>query len=360
MIPLPLAYWAAGILAAGLVLYALSGILLPFVVGAALAYLLDPLVDRLQRIGVGRLGATLLILTLFIVAFGLVLIVVVPLGIQQIVRFAEQVPNYVSRLQHLMAEQGGPLLKEIGGEEALAQVQRSIGDIVGQGASFVTTFLRSIWTGGTAVLAATSILVVTPVVAFYLLVDWDRMIRTIDGWIPPRHRATVRRLGREMDRAVAGFVRGQSALCLILGGMYATGLSIIGLNFGVVIGMIAGLISFIPYVGSLTGLFLAVGVALVQFLPDWTKVLATLGVFAVGQFIEGNILSPKLVGNAVGLHPVWVMFALLAFGSLFGFVGLLLAVPVAAMIGVVTRYALGRYQESDLFIGPAPPRLPDA
>lgn len=336
----------------GVALYALADILLPFVAGAALAYLLDPLADRVQRLGIGRLGATLVILSLVVLVFVLLLVVAVPIVVQQLVNFAEQVPTYVQRLQALVAEQGGPLLKQIGGEEALGQAHKSIGDIVRQGASWVVGFLRSVWTGGTAVVAAMSILVVTPVVAFYLLIDWDRMIATIDGWVPPRHRPTVRRLGNEMDRAVAGFVRGQSTVCLFLGIFYATALTLIGLNFGALIGMVAGLISFIPFVGSITGLILSVGVALVQFLPDWTWVIVTLAIFMVGQFIEGNILSPKLVGASVGLHPVWVMFALLAFGALFGFVGLLLAVPLAAMIGVLTRFALQRYQSSDLFIGP--------
>jgi predicted PurR-regulated permease PerM len=357
-----LLYALAAAASIGLGLYVLSGILLPFVAGAALAYLLDPFADRLQRIGISRLGATLVILVLFVLLFVLGLVVVVPIAVQQLASFAEQIPAYVARLQVIVAEQGGPLLKQVGGDDALAQVQRSIGDIVGQGASVVAGFLRSLWTGGTAVLAALSILFVTPVVAFYLLVDWDRMIATIDCWVPPRHRPTVRRLGREMDGAVAGYVRGQTAVCLFLGVFYATALFAIGLNFGVLIGMVAGLISFIPYVGSLTGLILSVGVALVQFLPNWTWVVVTLAIFLVGQFIEGNILSPKLVGASVGLHPVWVMFALLAFGALFGFVGLLLAVPLAAMIGVLARFALHRYQSSELFIGsglpPAAKRLP--
>ena len=338
-------------------LYVLRDVLLPFVAGAALAYLLDPVADRLQRLGLGRLGATILILTVFVLLLGLVLIIAVPLAVQQVVKFAEQVPGYVARLQALMAEHGGPLIREFGGEEALGQIQRSLGDLLGQGANWVTTFMRSIWSGSQAVISVLSIFVVTPVVAFYLLVDWDRMIATIDGWVPPRHRETVRRLAREMDRAVSGFVRGQTTVCIFLGVFYATGLALLGLNFGVLIGLFAGLISFIPYVGSLTGLLLSVGVALVQFLPDWSMVLATLGIFFVGQFIEGNILSPKLVGASAGLHPVWVMFALLAFGSLFGFLGLLLAVPMAAIIGVLTRFAILRYQASPIYMG-EPPSVP--
>ncbi|MBV9077409.1 MAG: AI-2E family transporter [Methylobacteriaceae bacterium] len=332
-------------------LYLFSGILLPFVAGAALAYLLDPVADRLERLGMGRLAATILILAIFVLALALILVLVVPLAVQQVLSFVEQVPGYVGRLQNLVAEQGGPLIDRVGGEGALAQAQRYVGDLVGQGASWAAGFVRSLWTGGQALVGLLSILVVTPVVAFYLLVDWDRMIETLDDWTPPRHRTVVRQLARDMDRAVAGFVRGQTAVCISLAIFYATGLTLIGLNFGALIGMVAGLISFIPYVGSLTGLFLSVAVALVQFLPDWTWIVATLGVFFVGQFIEGNILSPKLVGASVGLHPVWVMFALLAFGSLFGFVGLLLAVPMAAIIGVLLRYAVARYRESQFYAG---------
>ena len=344
-------YLLVGLAVLTLGLYLLGDILLPFVAGAALAYLLDPIADRLERIGLGRLGATILILVLFVLVFTLALVIAVPLAAQQVLKFAEQLPSNVGRLQSLVAEHGAPLVERLGGQDAMAQVQRSLGDLVGQGANWVAGFVRGIWTGSKALAGIVSLLVVTPVVAFYLLADWDKMLETVDGWVPPRHRSTVRRLGREMDRAVSGFVRGQMTVCLFLGIFYATGLSLIGLNFGILIGMVAGLISFIPYVGSLTGLLLSVGVALVQFMPEWTWVAATLGVFFVGQFIEGNILSPKLVGASAGLHPVWVMFALLAFGSLFGFVGLLLAVPVTAMIGVLTRFAIHRWQESPLYLG---------
>jgi predicted PurR-regulated permease PerM len=189
------------------------------------------------------------------------------------------------------------------------------------------------------------------VVAFYLLVDWDKMVRTVDSWLPRRQQHSLRSIARDIDRAIAGFVRGQALVCLLLGTFYAVGLTLVGLNFGALIGMSAGLLSFIPYVGSLTGLILSVGVAIVQFWPDWTWIVATLAIFVVGQFVEGNILSPKLVGASVGLHPVWLMFALLAFGTLFGFVGLLLAVPLAAAVGVVARHALQQYMDSPLYHG---------
>lgn len=349
-------FWIAALVLSALALYLLRDILLPFVAGLALAYMLDPLADRFERLGLGRLGATVLILFLFLLVFVLALILVLPLIAHQLVAFAGNLPQYVGRLQALIAEQGGPLLERVAGRDALADIQRSVGDWMGQGAAWAAGFLRSLWSGGRALIGVFALLVVTPVVAFYLLVDWDRMIASVDSWLPRRHRETIRALGREIDRAIAGFIRGQAAVCMILGTFYAVGLSLVGLNFGALIGMTAGLLSFIPYIGSLTGLVLSLGIALVQFWPDWTMVLLTLGVFVVGQFLEGNILSPKLVGGAVGLHPVWLMFALFAFGSLFGFVGLLLAVPLAAAVGVLTRFALRRYLASPLYEGA--PRLP--
>jgi len=173
----------------------------------------------------------------------------------------------------------------------------------------------------------------------------------VDGWIPLQQRVTVRALAREIDAAIAGFVRGQSAVCLILGSFYAVALTLSGLNFGLLIGLISGLITFIPYVGSMTGLILALGVAVAQFWPEYSSILIVLGIFLLGQFLEGNLLAPKLVGKSVGLHPVWLIFALLAFGYLFGFVGLLVAVPLAATIGVLVRFALRRYLASSLYTG---------
>jgi predicted PurR-regulated permease PerM len=177
------------------------------------------------------------------------------------------------------------------------------------------------------------------------------MLHTVDNWIPRHQRATVHQLAHEIDAAIAGFVRGQTAVCLILGSFYALALTLAGLNFGLLIGLISGLITFIPYVGSMTGLVLGSGVAIAQFWPEWTPVVTVIGIFLFGQFVEGYLLAPKLVGENVGLHPVWVIFALLAFGYLFGFVGLLVAVPMAATIGVLTRFALRRYRQSVLYTG---------
>ncbi|MDP3522999.1 MAG: AI-2E family transporter, partial [Hoeflea sp.] len=204
-----------------------------------------------------------------------------------------------------------------------------------------------------------ALFVVTPVVAFYLLLDWDKMIEKVDSWVPRDHVGTVRELARQIDQAIAGLVRGQGSVCLIMGVIYAVGLMIIGLNFGLLICLFAGVISFIPYVGSLVGLVLALIVAIVQFWPDYIMIGAVVGVFVVGQFFEGNILQPRMVGSSVGLHPVWLMFALFAFGALFGFVGMMIAVPAAASIGVLVRFAINRYLNSDLYSGTRSPELRD-
>ena len=346
-------FWVVAIVATVLALFVLRDILLPFVAGFAVAYLLDPLADRLERMGASRLVATLIILILFVVSFLLALVIILPFLAHQLGAFVDRLPSYVSRLQELAAQQGGPLVERLGGPDALAEMQRSVGELVGQGAAWLGAVVGRLWAGGQAILSVFALMVVTPVVAFYLLVDWDRMVATVDSWLPLHQRDTVRHLAREIDTAIAAFIRGQAAVCLILGAFYAVGLTLIGLNFGVLIGLTAGILTFIPYVGSLTGLILSVGVAIVQFWPDWHWILATLGVFAFGQFVEGNILSPKLVGASVGLHPVWLMFALLAFGSLFGFVGLLLAVPLAAAVGVIARHGLKRYMASPLYHGGA-------
>jgi predicted PurR-regulated permease PerM len=345
-------FWAGALAVFLLVLWLLHEILLPFVAGMALAYLLDPVATRLQRVGVNRLLASLLIVGLFVVAFLLLVILIIPILGAQLAAFIENLPGYVVRLQGLASDQSRPWLRQALGEGFR---DADIGDLVRQGAGWLGTFLRSLWSGGQALISILSLLIVTPVVAFYLLNDWDRMVETLDSCVPVQHRATVHRLAEEINLAIAGFVRGQTAVCLILGSFYAASLSVAGLNFGLLIGLISGLISFIPYLGSMTGLVLAVGVAIAQFWPEWTPIFVVAGIFFFGQFIEGYVLAPKLVGESVGLHPVWLMFALFAFGYLFGFVGLLIAVPVAAAFGVLVRFAIRQYRASPLYTGAGAP-----
>jgi predicted PurR-regulated permease PerM len=344
-------FWMAALILVVLLLWLLSEILLPFVVGLAIAYLLTPIADRLQRMGVPRILASLLLITLVVVAFVWAVLLIAPLLGNQLASFIDNVPGYVSRLQTLMSDPSQPWLKKLVGQGFAND--KTISDLVTQGVGWVTAFLRSLWSGGRALVSLFSLIVVAPVVGFYFIYDWHRMIRKADSWVPVHQRATVRQLAREIDGAIAGFIRGQSAVCLILGSFYAVALTLSGLNFGLLIGLASGLITFIPYVGSTTGLIVSLAVAFAQFWPNWTSILTVLAIFIVGQVIEGNILSPKLVGESVGLHPVWLIFALLAFGYLFGFVGLLVAVPLAATIGVLARFALRQYLESSFYTGGA-------
>lgn len=346
-----LLFWVLALAVLVLALMLFRDVLLPFVAALALAYLLDPLADRLERWGLSRLTATIAILCLFLLIFIAGLVLLAPLLSQQLAGLVARLPADAAKLQALIMERGAPLIERFGGAKLAQDAQSSLGNLVGEATNWVGKLLGSLWSGGTAIVGVFSLLVLTPVIAFYLLADWDRMVATVDGWLPLDHRDTIRALLHEMDVAIAGFLRGQALVCLLLGLFYAVGLSLVGVNFGALIGIISGFLSFIPYVGSLTGLVLSVGVATVQFWPDWTMPLATLAVFAVGQFIEGNILQPKLVGDSIGVHPVWLMFALLAFGSLFGFVGLLLAVPLAAIIGVLARFALRQYLASPYYRG---------
>ncbi|HVW01466.1 MAG TPA: AI-2E family transporter [Planctomycetaceae bacterium] len=329
-------------------LWLLSEILLPFVAGTALAYLLNPLTNRLERLGVSRTVAALLIIGIVVLSFVLLVILIVPIMADQLSSLLSNLPIYVTRLQSLLAESEWPWLRRLAGS---ADVSTTMGDLVSQGAGWLATFLRSLWSGGRALISIFSLIVVTPVVAFYLIVDWPRMLSTVERWLPVPHRHTINEIARDIDAAIAGFVRGQTAVCLLLGSFYAVSLTLVGLNFGLLIGLISGLITFIPYVGSMTGLVLSVGVAVAQFWPDWKWIVVVLGIFLVGQFVEGNILAPKLVGENVGLHPVWLIFAMFAFGYLFGFVGLLVAVPLAAAIGVILRFALRQYLASPLYTG---------
>ena len=332
-------------------LYLFSTILLPFIAGMAVAYFLDPVADRLERIGLSRLMATVVILVSFVLVFALALTIVIPIIINQFNDFIQHIPAYVQQMQQLVAKAQTMVLPDWIRNQ-LGAIKDNFSSIMSDGLSFVGGLFAQIWSSGKALINIISLLVVTPVVAFYILLDWDRMIAKVDDWIPRDHVATVRQIATEINQAIAGFIRGQGSLCIILGIYYGVGLSLVGLNFGLLIGLFAGMISFIPYVGSLVGLILAVGVALVQFWPDdYLWVGLTLAVFFTGQFLEGNVLQPKLVGESVGLHPVWLMFALFAFGALFGFVGLLVAVPAAAACGVLVRFALSRYLQSDLYYG---------
>jgi predicted PurR-regulated permease PerM len=349
-------FWIGAFLLFVLLLWLFSGVLLPFAAAVALGYVLNPVVDRLERLGFNRLGATFLIMACFVLVLVMISVLLGPVLWRQAGSLIQALPASAVKLEALISAYGGILMDKLGlGRNASADIASASQDLVGQAAQWAASFLHSLLMRGQALLSLVSLLVVTPVVVFYMLVDWHKLIATVDGLVPLHQRETARALAREIDKALAGFLRGQSLVCLFLGAWYGIGLSLIGLNFGLLIGISGGVLSFIPYVGSLTALIISSTVAIVQVWPQWKLAAMSLGVCLSGQFLEGNILSPKLVGESVGLHPVWLIFALLAFGSLFGFTGLITAVPFAATAGVILRFAVRRYRASNLYTGTAGP-----
>jgi len=350
-------YWLGGLVALLVFFWLFNGILLPFVAGFAIAYLLDPLVDRVERMGPSRWVAAALTLLLFFLAAVAALLLLAPILEAQVGRFVEQLPRYVARVRDIVQPIIQDVMQDVGAR-GKAEAAQAVGSVADQAFGVVGGVLGGLWSGGMLLFNLLSLLVITPIVAFYLLRDWDVMLARIDALLPLRHAPTIRQLGREIDEVLAGFLRGQGVVCLFLGAFYAIGLTLVGLDLGLVIGIFAGLVSFIPYLGSLAGFLLSLLPALTQFWPEFWLVGLVAGVFALGQFIEGNFLSPRVIGDRTKLHPVWIMFALMAGGALMGFVGVLVAVPVGASIGVLVRFFLRRYSESGLFLGSPSPSLP--
>jgi predicted PurR-regulated permease PerM len=346
----PLAFWLATFAVLAAALWLLHDVLLPFVTGIALAYVLAPLADRAERLGMNRTLAAVLIVGVLVVSLIVLMLLLVPLLMQQGTGLIAHLPGYFKRVKELIVDSNVPWLKWLGTVES----DKSFSDLVNQAASWLLGFSYSLWTGGKALVSFASVLIVMPVVTFYLIRDWHSMIDKVDSWIPMRQRDTVRQLAREIDAAIGGFLRGQFGVCLVLGCYYAIALMLVGLDFGLLIGLLAGVITFVPYIGSMTGLMIAASVAIAQFWPDWKLIALVVAIFLVGQFIEGNIVSPKFVGERVGLHPVWLIFAMFAFGYLFGFVGLLVAVPLGAAVAVLLRFGMRQYFASPLYRGDKP------
>ena len=344
----PIVFWITTLAAVVAVIVLLREVLLPFVAGIVLAYLLNPLANRLERLRISRLFATLVIVVLFVIAVVALFVLTLPAFVRELSYFIDAFPGYVRTLHTLATDPKHPWLSKFVGE-GLGEVEHSFGDLTTFATEWFGEFLRSIWSGGRALVSFLSLAVITPIVASYLLYHWKTMISVIDKWVPPARRDIVRALAGEIDEAIGGFVRGQSALCLVLALFYAVALSLIGLEHGALIGFAAGLLSFIPYIGSLTGLVVSTFVATAQFWPDWKSILLVPAVFFAGQSLADYVLAPYLVARRVHLNPVWVIFALFAFGYLFGFVGLLIAVPAAAAIGVITRFALQQYYASPFY-----------
>lgn len=340
-----LKYWGLATAVFLVVLWYLGNVLMPFLLGGAIAYFLDPVADRLQRMGCSRTVATVIITLGGLLIFILMALLIVPTLVQQTVALVDAAPKLFHKLQTVLTDKFPSLMDST---SVLRQSLESIGKTIqARGGEFINGVLSSAIT----FLNLLVLIVIVPVVGFYMLMDWDRMIAEIDDLLPRDHAPVIRELAREINHTLASFVRGQGTVGLILGSFYAISLMLVGLQFGLVVGVVSGLITFIPYVGAIVGGVLAIGLGLVQFWGDWMSLGLIAGIFVFGQFVEGNILSPNLVGSSVGLHPVWLMLALSVFGSLFGFVGMLVAVPVAAALGVIARFAARQYRQSQLYKG---------
>ncbi|WP_299283148.1 AI-2E family transporter [uncultured Tateyamaria sp.] len=338
-------YWGIAAAIFFVLLYALGDQLLPFFLGAAIAYFLDPVADWLESRGCSRALATAIITITAIIVFVILALLVIPALVQQAVQLFNVAPKLARDFGTFLSEQFPSLLDE---GSTVRQSLNSIGQTISERGG---QLLNSALTSAAGLINVVVLFVIVPVVAVYLLLDWDRMIARVDALLPLDHAPTIRRLASEIDATLAGFIRGMGTVCLILGSYYAIALMLVGLQFGLVVGFVAGLLTFIPYVGALVGGALAIGLAMFQFWGEWHWIAAVAGVFMVGQVIEGNVLTPKLVGESVGLHPVWLILALSVFGALFGFVGMLVAVPVAASLGVIVRFIIEQYKDSRLYQG---------
>jgi predicted PurR-regulated permease PerM len=336
---------------AWLVLDLFASVLLPFVAAAGIAYFLDPAASRLTRAGIGR-GAAALLLIFALLAIGLLFaLLLYPLIIAQIGILIGRLPSYVSDIRAFAADVIAHLQERLGPEFVDEKLRDLVGGQAGAMLSFLATALSRVIGSGFALFNVLTLVVVTPVVAFYLLRDWPRVVARVDSWLPRRYAGVLRAQAREVDRILSAWLRGQMLCCIILALFYTLGLSAVGLDLGLIVGLAAGLLSFIPYVGTITGGVSSIGLALAQF-STWTGVFLVAGVFVLGQILEGYVIYPRFLGDRVELHAVWVIFALFAGGAAFGFVGVLLAVPVAAAIGVLCRFWLRRYLASPIYLDP--------
>jgi predicted PurR-regulated permease PerM len=350
----PTIFWIAISSLLVLVLLLLRPILMPFAIGLTLAYLLVPAVERLERVGCNRsLAASILVLSLVLIIAGGTL-VMLPAIVGEIRFLIAEFPHYVARMQSLVMDTSRPWLhnmisEELHSNEPLIKVATTMG-----GAWFDDT-VSSLWSSGESLISLLGLLVVVPIVSIYFLTDWNRMIATADAWLPANRREVARNLRSEIRDAVGGFVRGQIVICLILAVFYAAALKVVGLNHAIPIGVAAGLISFVPYLGAATGFVIAMCVAIAQFWPDWIPLAIVGSIFLVGENVADYVLAPRIIGRRVKLNPVWLMFSLFAFGYLFGFIGLLIAIPLAASLGVIVRFAT-----RELLDGPEQERTPIA
>jgi predicted PurR-regulated permease PerM len=340
-------FWLLTFALLAVAVYVLRPVLPPFVAGIILAYFLAPVVTMLERRGVPRWIGALSVMFGFILIVGSIVMLILPMVTSQLGALINAVPGYAEKLRtHYL-----PWLESWVTRfppQDVEKLRAAIAQSAAETAGWVANLFKSIITGGVAVIDTLALAIITPVTAFFTLRDWPKLTATVDSLFPRRYYDVIHAQLADIDRTLSGFIRGQALVCVALGLIYSTGLTAVGLQYGVAIGVAAGVLSFIPYVGTAFGWVSSVILALVQF-DDWLHVGLVVAVFAVGHFLEAYILTPKLVGNRVGLHPVWILFALITGVKLLGFVGVLIAVPTAAVLGVLIRFIVRQYKSSAVY-----------
>ncbi|MSP42604.1 MAG: AI-2E family transporter [Alphaproteobacteria bacterium] len=350
-------FWTGVAVILAMLLYLLRGVLLPFVAGMAVAFLFDPVADRLERWGLSRIAATIVITAAFFLLLVSALLVLVPIVTVQLQALIEALPGYVARVQHILDTPALERLRRILSAPAIAGQPDQMPPMLRDVAAWMAGLAGSALSGGLAFFNILTLIFLTPFVSFYFLLDWDRMVERMDALLPRKYAGPIRAMAGQVNEMLAGFVRGQISVCFLLALFYGAGLSLAGLKFGLIAGIMAGGLSFVPFLGALTGLVLSLGLAIGQYWPEYAQIGIVIAIFVAGQTLEGNFLTPRLVGRRVRLHPLWIIFALLAFGAVLGFTGMLLAVPLAATMGVLVRHGLQIYLRSQLFLElPAPPQ----
>lgn len=337
-------FWGAALAIFIGLLALFSDVLTPFVLGIAVAYFLNPVVNLLGKYKLSRTWATAVILVLFLTIICIISMLIGPLLGREIIGFVNALPGYVEALQTNLAPYIERFSHYLGGfkaDDLFSSAQENSDTIL----AVLKNLGNRLLSGGSAVIGLISLLILMPVVAFYMMRDWPKFASSIDDLWPRQHRETIRELLKEIDYTISAFVRGQLLVAFILGLFYGSALTLMGLEYGFFVGFTAGMLGIIPYLGSILGLLASTVLAWLQF-HDLSMVGLALGIFVFGQAVEGNVLTPKLVGDKVGLHALWVIFALIAGGNLLGFTGLLIAVPFAAVVGVLLRFALKQYKQS--------------
>lgn len=345
-------FWLGALVCVVAVIALLKEILLPFVAAMVIAYFLNPAADRLQALGLPRIWAVVIIVGAASLLLAVALVLLVPLVVEQVRQLVAAAPGEMDRLkatvENLARSWLGPNFASF-----KTALDRGLAELWQNWAGAAGAVVSSVWSRWLALVNFVSLLLITPIVVFYMLLDWHPMLKRIDDALPRDHAPTIRRLAGEINDAVAAFIRGQGTICLVLGVYYAAGLSWAGVDYGLLIGLATGLLAFIPVVGWVLGLISAATLALVQSWPDFAPLLKAVGVLSGGLALDAAFLSPRFVGQKIGLHPVWLIFALFVFSYLFGLVGTLVAVPLAAAIGVLVRFAVQVYLDSSVYKGHA-------